>query len=96
MSAAPMVRLRGECALRKTTFPWKPSSTTADSTVATAALDTGHDQPPGLPNVPVAPTSVASAKPLPTSMPGPPKPALTSKTVLLLFSGPFRRPDGIA
>eukprot|EP00965_Chrysotila_dentata_P164689 5437273-Pleurochrysis_carterae.AAC.1 len=33
---------------------------------------------------------------LPTRAPDSPAAALSSKTVLLLFAGPFRHPDGIA
>eukprot|EP00965_Chrysotila_dentata_P025911 859813-Pleurochrysis_carterae.AAC.1 len=76
-------------------FPWKPSPA-PNSPVAVAAVDTGQDQPPGIPIASSAPRVTPHADRSTTQLPDAPRPAHASKTVLLLFSGPFRRPDGIA
>eukprot|EP00965_Chrysotila_dentata_P116230 3842268-Pleurochrysis_carterae.AAC.1 len=64
--------------------------------MATAIQDSGSDQPPGLPTAPPqgAPAQATSAAP--AQMPDSRKPAHNSRTVLLLFSGPYQRPDGIS
>eukprot|EP00965_Chrysotila_dentata_P037460 1245929-Pleurochrysis_carterae.AAC.5 len=64
--------------------------------MATAALDTGRDQPPGLPNAPISDKATLDVDKLPSRVPDSPKQAHASRTVLLLFLGPFQRPDGIS
>eukprot|EP00965_Chrysotila_dentata_P058589 1943989-Pleurochrysis_carterae.AAC.1 len=63
--------------------------------MATAAHDPGIDQPPGLPAAPARDSIPRGKDAIPTRVPDTPKPALASRTVLLIFSGPYQRPDGI-
>eukprot|EP00965_Chrysotila_dentata_P130577 4317011-Pleurochrysis_carterae.AAC.1 len=46
----PRVVLTSEVYFDESTYPWKPETAAANSTVATAVSDPGADQPPGLPS----------------------------------------------
>eukprot|EP00965_Chrysotila_dentata_P152777 5049363-Pleurochrysis_carterae.AAC.1 len=77
-------------------FPWKPTPATVSTPMATAVQDAGNDQPPGLPSAPARDTVTRKTDQTPIRVPDSPKPAHSSRTVLLLFSGPYHRPDGIS
>eukprot|EP00965_Chrysotila_dentata_P166994 5514383-Pleurochrysis_carterae.AAC.1 len=64
--------------------------------MATAVQDTGDDQPPGLPSAPTPDVTARKSNQALVRVPDSPKPAHASRTVLLLFSGPYQRPDGIS
>eukprot|EP00965_Chrysotila_dentata_P119290 3943616-Pleurochrysis_carterae.AAC.1 len=80
-------------------FPWRPAHSTTPARAE--HVDADAAQPPGLPSVETEAPSPFTADPaLSTPAHLRPsttvKPALFARRVLLLFSGPFDRPDGIA
>eukprot|EP00965_Chrysotila_dentata_P015089 499121-Pleurochrysis_carterae.AAC.1 len=94
--SVPRVVLTSEVYFDESTFPWKPTTPAQATPVTTVSVDAGSDQPPGLPQV--SPTDEAASRlhQIPHAVPDVRKPAHTSRTVLLLSSGPFKRPDGIS
>eukprot|EP00965_Chrysotila_dentata_P059436 1972251-Pleurochrysis_carterae.AAC.1 len=94
--SVPRVVVTSEVYFDESTFPWKATAPTNTTPVASVPADSGADQPPGLPIAPPPTTDVSQIHDMPRDIPDKQRPAHASRTVLLLFSGPFKRPDGIS
>eukprot|EP00965_Chrysotila_dentata_P119365 3946057-Pleurochrysis_carterae.AAC.1 len=90
------VVLTSEVYFDENTYPWKPASSAQATPVAAVPADTGADQPPGLPSTTPPLDTSSHVREMPRNIPDARQPAYGSRTVLLLFSGPFKRPDGIS
>eukprot|EP00965_Chrysotila_dentata_P024352 806535-Pleurochrysis_carterae.AAC.1 len=82
--------LTSEAYFSESSFPWKAAGTPTTPSLAQPS-EGDAEQPAGLPR--------ATSMPLSLQPPTPPsseKPARQSRRILLLFSGPISRTDGIA
>eukprot|EP00965_Chrysotila_dentata_P004516 146993-Pleurochrysis_carterae.AAC.1 len=94
--SVPRVVLTSEVYFDEITYPWRSDSPPHAPPIAAVPADTGSDQPPGLPIASPTDEPLRRVHEMPRDVPDAPLPARHSRTVLLLFSGPFKRPDGIS
>eukprot|EP00965_Chrysotila_dentata_P222491 6193004-Pleurochrysis_carterae.AAC.4 len=97
-SVPRVVRITLEVYFDEGMYPRKNAATDAPTTtsIATPSHDLGADQPPGLPAVRPVDQQPQTPDVLLRAAPDAPQPAHAPRTVLLLFLGPYQRPDGIA
>eukprot|EP00965_Chrysotila_dentata_P178065 5882155-Pleurochrysis_carterae.AAC.1 len=90
----PRVVTTSDVYFDESTYPRLQNSNATTQPVASSPSDPGSDQPPGLP--PKHSTEAPALGETIETAASTPSPAHDSLTVLLLFSGPYNRPDGNA
>ena len=88
----------------ETFMPWLPEGEQRVSAPVPHAVTDSGDQPPGVPPTTAAPQTHSASPDVPATLPQAysdatsrtSSRAASSRTVLLLFSGPYARPDGVA
>eukprot|EP00965_Chrysotila_dentata_P051213 1697354-Pleurochrysis_carterae.AAC.1 len=94
--SVPRVVLTAEVYFDENTYLWRPVSPVHAAPVAAIPAATVADQPPGLPSATPPVGTSSRVHEMPRDIADAQQPTHNSRTVLLLFSGPFKRPDGIS